>query len=190
MSSRIGDLAVGRSFREQAALQDDAGPADAGSPQTTAPSIVQFYDAHIGRDHYPLSNFYESPITYQGLRYPNVEAAFQAAKSTNSQIRQMFAGLARYGDGHDNLPGLSDKYAEERTGHKAFSLGRDIALRSDWENIKLDVMQDLLRIKFSSGSSLAKFLLNTGTAYLEENAPSAFWGNGRDGRGKTTLADF
>ena len=38
-----------------------------------------------------LSNFYLSPITYEGIEYPSVEHAYQAAKTFDQKIRQKVA---------------------------------------------------------------------------------------------------
>lgn len=38
--------------------------------------------------HFFLSNFYEAPVTYNGLTYQNNEAAFQAQKCINPNDRK------------------------------------------------------------------------------------------------------
>ena len=40
-----------------------------------------------------LSNFFETPVTWQGITYQNNEAAFQSAKVINQKNRQSFASL-------------------------------------------------------------------------------------------------
>lgn len=37
--------------------------------------------------YYFLSNFYEAPITYEGITYQNNEAAFQSAKVLDMSVR-------------------------------------------------------------------------------------------------------
>ena len=37
--------------------------------------------------YYFLSNFYEAPITYEGITYQNIEAAFQSAKVLDMSVR-------------------------------------------------------------------------------------------------------
>lgn len=56
--------------------------------------------------------------------------------------------------------------------------GRSIEKRSDWEEIKEDVMWCVLQIKFAPGSGLAQRLLATGDAELTEGNwwGDDFWG--------------
>lgn len=44
-----------------------------------------------------LSNFYSSPIVYEGIEYPTVEHAFQAAKTFDFDQRKMIAAAATPG---------------------------------------------------------------------------------------------
>lgn len=106
-------------------------------------------------EHYFLSNFYESPVTYDGLVYKNNEAAFQSAKlvketscRVNNRIitRESFTML---------------------TPNKAKQLGRNISLREDWEKIKVSVMVEIVMNKFAN-PELKKKLLSTGQAELVE----------------------
>ncbi len=49
---------------------------------------------------------------------------------------------------------------------EARSKGQVVKPREDWENIKLSVMKDIVRAKFSQNSDIAKKLLSTGNANL------------------------
>ena len=66
-----------------------------------------------------LSNFYESPVIYDGITYLNNEAAFQAQKTLTNKERLAFAML---------------------NPSQAKKLGRSVSLRPDWEDIKIDIM--------------------------------------------------
>ena len=44
-------------------------------------------------NYYFLSNFYECPVTYNGLTYRNNEAAFQAQKCINLKDREQFCNI-------------------------------------------------------------------------------------------------
>lgn len=82
-----------------------------------------------------LSNFYSSPIQcLDGITYPTVEHAFQAMKTTNLELRKQIA-------------------AAETPG-RAKRMGRRLLLRPDWEDIKLQVMEETVRAKFYSSPSL------------------------------------
>lgn len=96
-------------------------------------------------DHFFLSNFYVAPVVYQGVRFENNEAAFQAAKCPE-RMRD-FCGL--------------NPQAAKR-------LGRRVKLRPDWEAVKYDVMYQVCKAKFTQNSDLLDKLLATGEAELVE----------------------
>ena len=110
------------------------------------------------REYAFLSNFYPSPIEYEGIKYPTVEAAFQAAKTLDLHMKMTIATA-------DN-PG------------KAKRMGRKVVLREDWEEIKDQVMEDCLRLKFSD-PILREKLLATGDEELEEGNwwHDNYWGS-------------
>jgi len=131
----------------------------------TAPS---FYDRSITtfrEDNYFLSNMYECPVQYDGKTYRCAEAAFQAQKDLTR--RDEFTTL---------------------TGRQAKSLGKKVELRKDWEAIKVGIMTDIVRCKFTQNPDLREKLLNTMDCYLEEGNTwnDTFWGVCR-GRGRNTL---
>lgn len=100
-----------------------------------------------------LSNFYEVPVTYEGLTYQNSEAAFQAQKCTNPKDREAFTAM---------------------NPSEAKKAGRAVTLRKDWEDVKIAVMTDIVRAKFEQNPDLAKRLIATKDAYLEEGN---YWGD-------------
>lgn len=116
-----------------------------------------------------LSNFYESPVTYGGITYTSAEAAFQAQKVKNPKDREAFANL-----------GPSD--AKKR--------GRAVPLRADWQRVKIDIMEDVLRAKFAQDPLLRLRLLATGDARLEEGNTwgDRYWGvSGGEGENRLGL---
>jgi ribA/ribD-fused uncharacterized protein len=104
-----------------------------------------------------LSNFWPASVTYEGITYPSSEAAYQAAKTLNDKERKAFAKM-RPGD--------------------AKRAGRKLRLRSDWEQVKLRVMEEIVRIKFFSNPKLGELLLSTGEAKLREGNTwgDKYWG--------------
>lgn len=88
-----------------------------------------------------LSNFYSSKVSYDGLEYPTVEHAYQSIKTIDKDMRL--------------------KIRNSKTAADAKKLGRKVELRKDWENIKFDVMLELLRQKFAI-PELRQLLLGTG----------------------------
>jgi ribA/ribD-fused uncharacterized protein len=118
-------------------------------------------------EHDFLSNFYPCDIDYEGLTFPSVEHAFQAAKTLNLLKRLDIL----------NAP----------TPGKAKRMGRALELRAHWDDLKVEVMRDLLRVKFKN-YDLAHKLVNTGTADLVEgnNWGDTFWGV-CNGKGQNVL---
>lgn len=114
-----------------------------------------------------LSNFYPSVVSYHGIMWPTVEHAFQAAKATTDQQRQWILGAKR--------PGV------------AKARGRKIDLRPDWEEVKFDIMLQLLRRKFSLTDLRSKLLSTQDRELLEDNNwGDRFWGT-VDGKGENHL---
>lgn len=108
-------------------------------------------------DYEFLSNFYNCPVIYNGLRYQNSEAAFQAQKLKSNMDRVPFTKL---------------------TPSQAKRLGRQVQLRDDWEEIKLMEMFNIVYCKFKQNPDLAKKLADTGDTYLEEGNTwnDTYWG--------------
>lgn len=94
-----------------------------------------------------LSNFYNSPIEFEGIKYPTVEHFFQAQKTLNIEERLAIASAA--------TPGQAKR------------MGRKVSLRPDWESIKIDIMRIGLELKFKD-TKLRMELLNTGSMPLIE----------------------
>lgn len=108
-----------------------------------------------------LSNFYACQVEYEGITYPTSEHAFQAAKSLDPNIRKWIATASTPGQ------------AKRR--------GRSIELRSDWEEIKDQVMFDIVREKFKNEDMRARLLMTIGEGYdgfCEDNYwHDNYWGN-------------
>ena len=104
-----------------------------------------------------LSNFFPCPVEFEGLTFGNTEAVFQAAKTLDMEEREKFVGL-------------SPLIAKRK--------GRRVKLRSDWEAVKIEVMREVLRCKFSQNPELKAKLIATGDAELIEsnNWNDRIWG--------------
>lgn len=106
-----------------------------------------------------LSNFYPAPVYLDGIEYPTVEHAYQAAKTTNLGVRW--------------------KILETLEPKDVRRIGRRLPdLREDWDTVRISVMEGLLRQKFASGSTLGNLLIGTRTANLVEGNwwGDRFWG--------------
>ena len=106
-------------------------------------------------DYFFLSNYYPCQVTYSDLTYRNSEAAFHAQKDLN-----------RSREFTDLNPAEAKK------------LGRSVHLRPDWEQVKDQIMRDILYSKFSQNKELKEKLLQTKDALLIEDNfwHDTYWG--------------
>lgn len=125
---------------------------------------MKIIDKFEGNYHF-LSNFYNAPITYENITYKNNEAAFQAQKELSRSIE------------FEHLP-----------PNKAKSLGRRVNLRKDWNEIKIQVMYELVLAKFTQNTNLQDKLIETDNAKLIEGNwwNDTFWGV-CNGKGRNEL---
>lgn len=109
------------------------------------------------QDHFYLSNFYPIEIEYNGKLYPSSEHAYQAAKTSIEEEQE-------------NI-----RIAESPA--RAKKLGKTVTKREDWDDVKINVMKDLLRIKFNN-PKMRDALLNTYPSKLVEGNwwGDTFWG--------------
>lgn len=111
------------------------------------------------RDEYAfLSNFHKCKIRdYEGNEFTSAEAMFQSYKTTDPKIRAKFAKMGP---------------------KEAKAAGRKVKLRSDWEEIKFDVMWYVVYQKFSQNSLLTRQLIETsGMRLVEGNTwGDKYWG--------------
>ena len=104
-----------------------------------------------------MSNYHLVPIIYEGVEYPSTENAYQAAKSLDPEIRKQFINI---------------------TPSEAKKLGKKIPMRSDWDDVKYQVMLDICTYKFSNNSDLKEALLSTRDKYISEENHwnDTYWG--------------
>lgn len=104
-----------------------------------------------------LSNYHPCALLVQGINYPTLEHAYQAAKVL------------------DRLDKVKISIAE--TPSRAKRLIRDMQTKPNWNSQSLHTMENLVRIKFLS-PSLAYSLMCTGNRSLENHNEykDSFWG--------------
>lgn len=103
-----------------------------------------------------LSNFYECEVEFEGLKFPSVEAAYQAAKLLDINKRAKFQTM---------------------TPSEAKRAGKASKIRPDWDNIRLSVMETLLRQKFSQPELKNALLMTQDFELIEGNWwKDTFWG--------------
>ena len=116
-----------------------------------------------------LSNMYEAPFTWDGRSYRCSEAAFQSAKTKDPAERDRFSALA---------------------GVTARREGKKLKLRKDWERVKQEIMDEVLRAKFIQNPELLRRLEATGDRELKEGNQwhDTYWGvDASTGEGENRL---
>ena len=94
------------------------------------------------------SNFYQHPLAYKRLVYPNAKAAFRAQKCRDEK---------------DKI-----KYTLQKNSVRAKQMGKkEPNLPADWDEKSPAIMKEILTAKFSV-PELDEMLKSTGDAYLEE----------------------
>jgi ribA/ribD-fused uncharacterized protein len=86
-----------------------------------------------------------------------------------------------------------DKIREVKTPKESAKMGRDRKhpLRSDWERVKDEIMQQAVLQKFKTHADIREILLATGNELIVENSPiDYYWGCGKDGSGKNRLGEI
>ncbi len=113
----------------------------------------------FNEQYFFLSNFFAVAhgIMLDGERYNTVEAAYQAAKTLDLGWRAKIRMLYHPRD--------------------AKRMGKRVPMREDWEQVKLQIMEDLLRQKFTD-SWLREHLIETHPQELIEGNTwgDKFWG--------------
>ncbi len=86
-----------------------------------------------------------------------------------------------------------EKVRQTKTPKDAANMGRNrsLPLRSDWEQVKDDVMRKAVLQKFRTHADIREILLTTGDEVLVENTSiDYYWGCGKDGSGKNKLGQI
>ncbi len=125
-------------------------------PSTNAPlpAVTSFHDGK----HEFLSNFFPAKVTYNGLEFPSAENAYQFAKIAAPTKDE----TARF---------------QRCTAAEAKKAGAAVRISPNWNEVRLGVMEQILRSKFED-PKLRALLSNTGgRALIEGNQwRDNFWG--------------
>jgi ribA/ribD-fused uncharacterized protein len=114
-------------------------------------------DCFGGEFHF-LSNFYPAYVLYEGIVWPSSEHAYQAMKTTDENQRLNISIL--------DTPGEAKK------------MGKAVKMRVDWDDVKLDIMEEIVRAKFTQNPQLQTMLLYTEDLEIIEGNTwgDTFWG--------------
>lgn len=131
-------------------------------------NIIYFY---LTKDPYGyFSNFSDHAVFLKGKIWPTAEHYFQAMKV----------------EGHPD----EEEIRLAKNPNDAARMGRDRSRprKANWDDIRDDVMREVLYAKFTQHPDLKQRLLNTGNATIVEHTINdSYWGDGGDGTGKNML---
>lgn len=124
-----------------------------------------------------LNNEFECEIYFEGLFYPNVYNAYQAARTTSQFYRK--------------------KFTESLSSYEIYELSNQIDNPENWDANRLIVMEQLLRDKFLRHKELTQKLVETGNrqmlnSYSDKTVSNLYWGvvgnEGENHLGKLLMA--
>lgn len=139
------------------------------------PWMAERFTEEIGfynREFYCLDNFSSFKIKYHDYLYSSVEEAYQA---------QGFI---------DSAPEIAEKIMKSGSAHEAKLIAHYYAdlRRKDWNEVKIAIMEELLRIKLAQHPYVRKKLMETQDYILVEDSPTdGFYGCGRNRDGLNVL---
>ncbi len=122
-------------------------------------------------EHYYLSNFSAFALVVGGETWMTVEHIYQAMKFSD----------------HLRIRGLIKDALSAHVSREIARANKKL-VRSDWNQVKLQIMESLIKTKISQHPYVLRRLLETGDAILIENSnENAFWGRGSDWCGQNHL---
>ena len=118
-----------------------------------------------------MSNFWRCDVVdSEGTLWPSTEHLYQALKFGEPEIREQIRKAK------------TPKQAKE-LAHLDYGWSM-----SAWDSVKLQVMEEVLKLKFRPGSLFAEKLIATGDELIEEDAHwDNYWGTGPEGKGENHM---
>ena len=130
--------------------------------------VIGFYP----REFYCLDNFSSFKVEYKGYLYASLEEAYQAIGFMES------------------APEIAERIINSHSAHEAQKIAYEFKdkRQENWNDIKVSVMEELLRLKLEQNPYVKKKLLETGNYYIVEDSPKdSFWGWGPNRDGENQL---
>ena len=132
-------------------------------------------DEFIGfytREFFCLDNFSSFGFMYEGKYYQTVEHAYQSLKFKDTAT-----------DVEEEIIKCFSAYDAQRIAHENID-----KQTKNWDEIKVDIMEKLLRAKLEQNPYVKKKLLETEEYRICEDSPKdSFWGIGPDRKGRNEL---
>ena len=130
--------------------------------------VIGFYP----REFYPFDNFSSFKVEWNGYLFSSVEEAYQAASFMGSD--------------EELVEKIKKSYSADEAQRIAYA-NRD-KRREDWDDVKVSIMEELLRLKIEQNPYVKKKLLQTGDYMIVEDSPKDdFWGWGPNRNGQNNL---
>ena len=108
-----------------------------------------------------LSNFHNSPISYEGKTYPSIENCYQAMKLKHHKCPK------------DKIKSI----AEDTNPYNVKKMSNEIVTDEEWEAGKLDLMYKLVMTKSTQCGQFAKHLASTDGHSLIHDVTDPVWGH-------------
>jgi hypothetical protein len=130
--------------------------------------VIGFYP----REFYPFDNFSSFKVEWNGYLFASVEEAYQAASFMGSD--------------EELVEKIKKSHSADEAQRIAYA-NRD-KRREDWDDVKISIMEELLRLKIEQNPYVKKKLLQTGDYMIVEDSPKDdFWGWGPNRNGQNNL---
>ena len=130
--------------------------------------VIGFYP----REFYPFDNFSSFKVEWNGYLFSSVEEAYQAASFMGSD--------------EELVEKIKKSHSADEAQRIAYA-NRD-KRREDWDDVKISIMEELLRLKIEQNPYVKKKLLQTGDYMIVEDSPKDdFWGWGPNRNGQNNL---
>ena len=130
--------------------------------------VIGFYP----REFYPFDNFSSFKVEWNGYLFSSVEEAYQAASFMGSD--------------EELVEKIKKSHFADEAQRIAYA-NRD-KRREDWDDVKVSIMEELLRLKIEQNPYVKKKLLQTEDYMIVEDSPKDdFWGWGPNRNGQNNL---
>ena len=130
--------------------------------------VIGFYP----REFYPFDNFSSFKVEWNGYLFSSVEEAYQAASFMGSD--------------EELVEKIKKSHSVDEAQRIAYA-NRD-KRREDWDDVKIFIMEELLRLKIEQNPYVKKKLLQTEDYMIVEDSPKDdFWGWGPNRNGQNNL---
>ena len=146
--------------------QPQQQPQQGGEQTSEGP--IEFHSKSASYNEF--SNFHKAKFMLDGKEWPSVEHYFHAQKFSSS-------------------PEYQEKIraASEPNRAKTFGSSKEFPIRNDWDTYREEVMRKALKAKFEQNPNLKQLLASTAPRPLVEDTTDAYWGQGRNKKGKNRL---